>query len=83
MNEHNPPAGFLAVAFAGFTVWYLLRAIGNALSKGYSPGKLGAIHAAGTPQYVVFLGGCLLGLVFAAITAYMGCKWMGFKITRS
>jgi uncharacterized oligopeptide transporter (OPT) family protein len=83
MNQQNPIAGLLAVAFSGFMAWYLTRAFWSALANGYSPGKLGATHLAGSPQYVVFLGGCLIGLAFAVILTYMGFKWLGVKIIRS
>lgn len=81
-NEYNPVAGLLALAGAGFTAWYLNRMFWAALANGYSPGKMGATYPAGSPQYIVFVGACVLGLGFAAIIAWMGLKWLGLKFSK-
>lgn len=82
-DEYNPIAGLIALASAAFMAWYLNRSFWTALANGYSPGKMGATYPAGSPQYIVFMGGCLLGLVFAAIIVWMGLKWLGLKVSKS
>ena len=76
--EKNIPAGVVAVTFSVFGAVYLVRALIRAFKDGFSPGKLGAIHQAGTLEYAVFVAGCFLGLVLMFVLALMGLRWMGF-----
>ena len=57
---------------------YLVRALIKALQNGFSPGKLGAIHQAGTVQYTGFLVICIIGIALMLGVAYMGLRWAGF-----
>ncbi len=54
---------------------FIARFLAKGVSNGYVPGKLGAIHYAGTPQYAVSIGACALGLVLCAVVALMGVRF--------
>ena len=77
MEKRNVPAGVAAVVFSVLGALYLVRALVLALSSGVSPGKLGAVHAAGSAPYFVFVLACLIGLGFMAILAALGLRWSG------
>lgn len=75
MNDRNVGAGVLTMACSGLAAFFIVRMFLRALANGFSPGRVGAIHAAGTTQYTVFLVTCGVGLIFAAVLFYMGLRW--------
>lgn len=77
MGKPNALAGSLMLGFSLAGAWYVTHALLRALSNGFSPGKLGAIHQAGSAQYYVFVTGCGIGLGLMAILAFLGLRWMG------
>ena len=80
MDKRNPLAGALTLAFSLLGGLYVVRALLRALSNGFSPGKLGAIHQAGSAQFGVFIAACCIGIGLMALLAFLGLRWLG--ITR-
>ena len=78
VRAKNLPAGLIAIAFSIFGGAYMVRALLRALESGYSTGRLGAIHQAGTVQYTVFIVACVVGVVLMFVLAFMGSRWAGF-----
>jgi hypothetical protein len=78
VNEKNVPAGLVAIACAVLGGLYIVRVLVAALQNGFSPGKLGAVHQAGTLQYNGFLVICVIGIVLMLGVAYVGACWAGF-----
>lgn len=78
MEERNVPAGLIAIAFSIFGGAYILRALFRAIENGYSPGKLGAVHYAGSVQYTTFFFACAIGIVLMLVLAFLGLRWAGF-----
>ena len=54
----------------------LCRYLFLAITRGYTTGKLGAIHYAGTLSYAGSIGGMVLGLVFGGVLLWMCWRWM-------
>lgn len=78
VRDKHLPAGLIAIAFSIFGGAYMVRALLRALENGYSTGRLGAIHQAGTVQYTVFIVACVIGVVLMLVLAFMGSRWAGF-----
>ena len=77
MEDRHPVAGAITLALAVVGSLCLAVFFWNALSNGFSPGKMGATHPAGSPQYAVFLVGCVIGLFLNWGLAIMALHWMG------
>lgn len=77
MDKPNPLAGTLILAFSLLGGWYVARALLRALSNGFSPGKLGAIHQAGSIQYYAFVAACGIGIGLMTLLALLGLRWLG------
>ncbi len=56
---------------------FLVRFLWTGLASGSVPGKLGAIHYAWSPSYIVSIGGCVLGIGFAVGLIVMGLREAG------
>jgi hypothetical protein len=76
-NKHLP-AGLTAIAFSIFGSAYIVRSLLRALKNGFSTGKLGAIHQAGTVQYTGFIVACAIGIALMLALAFLGSRWAGF-----
>lgn len=81
-DEHDDAGrkilGVLWIVFALFGAGYIGSAFIEAISNGYSKGRLGAVNLAGTSQYAVYLIACLFGLALMATLVVLGIKWAGF-----
>jgi hypothetical protein len=77
LEKSNFIGGALTVACALAGGAYLARSLVRALSVGFSPGRLGAIHSAWSAQYCVFIAACCIGIGFALILSFMGLRWAG------
>jgi hypothetical protein len=73
----NLLSGMVMVALSIFGAWYVARFLWIALSRGFVPGKLGAIHLAWSVQYTVSVAACVLGLVFFGALIKMGLGYAG------
>jgi hypothetical protein len=73
----NRLPGIVMVALSIFGAWYLARFLWIGLSRGFVPGKLGAIHLAWSLSYTVSVVACVLGLVFFAALIKMGLGYAG------
>lgn len=76
MDKGNPLAGALMLAFSLSGGLYVVRTLLRALSNGFSPGKLGAIHQAGSVQFNVFVAACCIGIALMALMAFLGLRWL-------
>jgi hypothetical protein len=76
--DRNLPAGLVAIAFSVVGGSYILRALLRALEIGSSPGRLGAVHPAGSMQYIGFVVACGIGIVLMIVLAFLGLRWAGF-----
>ena len=56
---------------------YVARFLWRALSTGFVPGKLGASHAAWSPQYTVSIAACVLALAICVALIAMGFRFAG------
>lgn len=77
MREKNIPAGLAAISFAIVGGLYIAKALFLAIENGFSPGRLGAIHHAGTVQYAGFVIGCGIGIALMIGLVHLGCRWIG------
>jgi hypothetical protein len=59
------------------SIMVLLSFLWEAFSRGFVPGKLGAIHYAWSAQYTVSVAACVLGLVFVIALSIMGLRFAG------
>lgn len=78
MDKSNPLAGALMLVFSALGGLYVVRALVRALELGTSPGKLGAIHYAGSAQYYAFIAACCIGIGLMILLAFIGLRWVGF-----
>jgi hypothetical protein len=74
MDKSNRLAGVLMLAFSALGAWFIVRSLVRALSNGYSPGKLGAIHQAGSIQYFAFVAGCFVGIGLVVVLGIFGLR---------
>lgn len=77
VTEKNVPAGLVAIVCAVIGGAYVVRVLLRAIENGFSPGKLGAVHQAGTVQYTAFVIICCIGIVLMLVLAFLGSRWMG------
>jgi hypothetical protein len=73
----NPLPGLIMVLLSFLAGWYVTRFLWEAFSRGFVPGKLGAIHYAWSAQYTVSVAACVLGLVFVIALSIMGLRFAG------
>jgi hypothetical protein len=76
-KTRNPLPGLIMVLLSPLGGWYITRFLWEALSSGFVPGKLGAIHYAWSAQYTVSVVACVLGLVFFVALTMMGLRYVG------
>jgi hypothetical protein len=77
MEKRNCMAGLVMLGFATFGGWYITRALLLAISSGASPGKLGAIHHAGSVNYFIFIVACFIGIALTVAVGVLGFRWTG------
>lgn len=77
MKKQNPLPGLSIVAFSVFGIWYLVRFALRGVSDGFVEGKLGAIHHAGSVQFVAAIAGCLVGVALFLVLSFMGLRFAG------
>ena len=75
MASHRALALTIA-AFALAGMLALLRYLFLAITRGFTPGRLGAIHYAGSMSYAVGVFGMIVGLALAAGLLWMCWKWL-------
>lgn len=77
MHKTYPIAGALVIVLSFLGGLYVFHALARAVSLGISPGKLGAIHHAGSAQYWVFVAACCIGIALMILLAFIGLRWTG------
>jgi membrane associated rhomboid family serine protease len=77
MKKQNRVPGLSIVAFSFFGIWYIARFALQGLSNGFVQGKLGAIHYAGSIQYVAAIAGCVVGVALFLVLTFMGLRFAG------
>lgn len=76
MDRSNAPAGALMIAFSSLGGFYVVRALARALSLGFSTGRWGVIHPAGSIQYYAFIAVCCIGIGLMLTCMFIGLRWM-------
>ena len=77
MKKQNPLPGLSIVAFSLFGIWYLVRFAKRGVSDGFVQGKSGAIHYAGSIEYVAAIVACMVGVVLFLVLSFMGLRFAG------
>ena len=77
MKKQSPLPGLSIVVFSLFGIWYLVRFLLQGVSDGFVQGKLGAIHYAGSIQYLAAIVGCMVGVGFFLVLSFMGLRFAG------
>ena len=73
--KDNRTAGVITIVLCTAAAAFLLNFLWKGLTTGMVPGKLGAIHMAGSVSYAVGIGAGFLGLAMLGTLAWMGVRW--------